>query len=356
MNAHAIDAVTTILAGEGSLALGTPVTCGALGVCPLHRTSASSLEYLTYEEALRKSAVETCEVGDAGAVPELLLDNNGDEMVLVIDGQQLIGAKQNRVLNTTVLVASRSKVVIPVSCVEAGRWHFESGRRNMGDSGCNLYAMTRARKNLDVTRSLETVGYYHADQQEIWRDIDARLSGNNVSAPTQAMHVHFESQSGALGRYMEDLALDRFERHDTMVGAVFTLCGEVMGFDAFDKPETLGKQWEKLLSSYAIEALRQDGDGSVDPAVVRSFLDEAAAAQMAVFEPPGLGADVRISGESIAGSALAVDGEIAHVYAFSITPDDSDSEGQPSMRTTRMASYSDRAARQRRGKRGPRAT
>jgi ARG and Rhodanese-Phosphatase-superfamily-associated Protein domain len=39
------------------------------------------------------------------------------------DGQELVGAKQNRVLNVTVLIEAESEVLLPLSCVEEGRWH-----------------------------------------------------------------------------------------------------------------------------------------------------------------------------------------------------------------------------------------
>jgi hypothetical protein len=44
----------------------------------------------------------------------------------MLDGEELIGAKQNRVLNLTILAGARSSLIIPVSCVEAGRWNMQS--------------------------------------------------------------------------------------------------------------------------------------------------------------------------------------------------------------------------------------
>ena len=69
----------------------------------------------------------------AGSVPELLVENMGDIRVLFIEGEELVGAKQNRILNTSILVAAKSKTKIPVSCVEQGRWGYKS--KFFGSSG-----------------------------------------------------------------------------------------------------------------------------------------------------------------------------------------------------------------------------
>ncbi len=73
----------------------------------------------------------------AGSVPDLRVINRAEKMVLILDGEELVGAKQNRIVNTTILVAAQSTLVIPVSCVEQGRWSyrtlsFESQDRMLG--------------------------------------------------------------------------------------------------------------------------------------------------------------------------------------------------------------------------------
>ncbi len=55
-------------------------------------------------------------------MPELRFVNHCERPVLLLDGEELVGAKQNRILNLTVLVPAHQTIVIPVSCVEAGRW------------------------------------------------------------------------------------------------------------------------------------------------------------------------------------------------------------------------------------------
>jgi hypothetical protein len=62
------------------------------------------------------------EVSRGGSVPELKVVNKSDRMLLILDGEGLVGAKQNRIVNTTILIAGNTTTVIPVSCVEQGRW------------------------------------------------------------------------------------------------------------------------------------------------------------------------------------------------------------------------------------------
>ena len=102
------------------------------------------------------------EVSEAGSVPFLQVANGADRPLLLLDGQELIGAKQNRILDTTVLVAAHTEVTIPVSCVEQGRWGYRGRQFRPGDA--SLYASLRARKASHVTQSVRAGRGRRADQ------------------------------------------------------------------------------------------------------------------------------------------------------------------------------------------------
>ena len=82
--------------------------------------------YLTLKEALEKRLLIVKEVSAEASVPELKVINNADVPMLLLDGEELAGAKQNRVLNTSVLVKEKSELIIPVSCTEQGRWSYQT--------------------------------------------------------------------------------------------------------------------------------------------------------------------------------------------------------------------------------------
>ena len=104
-------------------------------------------------------AVEITEVSEGGSVPELQVVNETGRHVLLFDGEELKGAKQNRILNSTILVEAGSRLTVPVSCTESGRWSYQSDEfalprgRGLGE---HLLELTPCgvRRDAAVARSL----------------------------------------------------------------------------------------------------------------------------------------------------------------------------------------------------------
>src|SRR5512142_1947912 len=127
-----------------SLEIAPPVVAGNLTMYPLLAEHETPPAYTTLDEALAAGFVKVTEVSDAGSVPELTIVNDGPTPVLLLDGEELVGAKQNRIVNLTILVPPQSRLPLPVSCVEAGRWAHRS--RSFAAAGRTHYASGRAMK------------------------------------------------------------------------------------------------------------------------------------------------------------------------------------------------------------------
>src|SRR5260370_11054240 len=100
--------VATLLA---TILTGEPVTHGALAVIPLLAPNLDDPDWLTLEEA--GDPVRVTEVSEAASVPLLQVANGADQPLLLPAGEALIGAKQNRTLNTTTLVTAHPTATLP---------------------------------------------------------------------------------------------------------------------------------------------------------------------------------------------------------------------------------------------------
>jgi len=105
--------------------------------------------------------------------------------VLLLDGEELVGSKQNRILNTTVLAAAHVETTIPVSCVEQGRWSYRG--RTFTSSEASLYTSVRQKKAAWVSRSIRERRGHLADQGDVWDGLASKAAAYQVQSPTGAM-------------------------------------------------------------------------------------------------------------------------------------------------------------------------
>ena len=80
------------------------------------------------DDLLDKKEIEAYEVSEQGTVENIGLKNLSVFHTLIIDGEAVIGAKQNRIAQTTIILSPKSETIIPVNCVEKGRWSYSQDR------------------------------------------------------------------------------------------------------------------------------------------------------------------------------------------------------------------------------------
>ncbi|MFQ5843316.1 MAG: ARPP-1 family domain-containing protein, partial [Thermodesulfobacteriota bacterium] len=171
-----------------------------MAVFPVIMDDALSPDYLILDEALQDRAIEITEVTEGGSVPELKLKNNSSRNVLVLDGEELVGAKQNRVINVTILIGPKRTVVIPVSCVEQGRWSYRGSHFRSEDR--ILASRMKARKLYDVKESLQRGRGYQGDQGRVWEGVEDMMCSLDCLSPTAAMSDVYEQKRGSLDEYL----------------------------------------------------------------------------------------------------------------------------------------------------------
>lgn len=322
-----------------AISIGRPARHQALSVYPLTYTErCAAPAYLVLDEALATGRFHITEVSESGSVPRLLAINDNSVPVFLLDGEELIGAKQNRVLNLSIMLAPNSKTEIPVSCVEAGRWRteshaFQTARRVQ-------FARGRAQKMDQVSRSLYSNGEALSDQAAVWNAIAAKSARMRVASPTGAMAALFESCRDDLQDYLNAIPIT-----DGQLGAAYAIGDSLVGIEAFDSDTTFKKLADKLLASYALDAmeLKRFGD-SPDVGAVRAFVESVCAAARQPAATVGIGATVRLAANDLVGAALEVAGGCVHLAAFRRQAFEDQRPGQ-NLPEIRMARSSIRARR-----------
>jgi hypothetical protein len=235
-----------------TLRVGDPIRHNTLSVFPLFAGSHRDIDYRLSDEALADQSVVVEEVSESGSVPNLLVENKGDLRVLFLEGEELVGAKQNRILNTSVLVAAHSKLEIPVSCVEQGRWGYKS--RHFGSSGSHSPSKLRRALKSSVSRSVKEKRGHASDQGEVWREVALLQASHGVASGTSAMSDTFDTYRDQLTEYR-----DQLKYVEGATGMAVAVGGKIVAVDLFDKPSTCRKVWDRLLSGVVFDALESTG-------------------------------------------------------------------------------------------------
>ena len=266
--------------------------------------------YRLLADAIEAKQARVEETSEAGDVPLLAVRNDGATPILIPEGEILIGAKQNRTVNLTLLVAGKTQMQMPVSCVEAGRWsrtsrHFEA----------RAWAHPKLRevKVRSAQMYRRSIGVARSDQGAVWNEVEDHLYALEAPAPTRDLMASYDVAEEKLSEYRQQLELPK-----EACGFVAARGEEVMGVDLFDAPETLHKLWRRMSDAYFIEAAREErAEDRTSKEVAEEFLSSIEEHLAPASEQPRLGFEMELVNGALSGSALWYDGAICHLSAFS---------------------------------------
>ena len=294
-----------------TLEIREPVSHGPLHLFPLGGGSSTEEDLSLLEAALKEGTLRIEELDEGGSVPELRVVNGGAAAVLVLEGDELIGAKQNRVVNSSVLVAAESELVLPVSCVERGRWSRRSRAFSSGKATPHL--SLRHLKSRSVHDSLRRGRGHRSDQGAVWEEVDRLAYLHASPSPTDALQDTRAGLSERLAAF-EDLS-NRLPENTR--GVVVAIGGGPVALEILAGPRSFAKALPKLLAGYALEALEHGGNGGPpDMPAAKRFVSGLASARQEQHPAVGEGTDVRLEGEGFSGYALCANASVLHAAAF----------------------------------------
>jgi hypothetical protein len=276
---------------EGDWRLLDPITYENISIFPVVSSqNQDTSAFLTLEEGLTTGEVLVREQGSEGlvrgrdgrpvyvpqsntgaSVNQLVLINRSKRLLLLLAGELVSGGKQDRVIGKDRIVPiGAPPLPLDVFCVEHGRWtgvsQFAAARTIVHPSVREKAAVDQKQAEVwDAVRSgttLKAAPSAPAARMST-RDIQSAIDTNGR---TEAYEKIYESR--AVGVSIDDFVEEvqrRFAsaisglKNERVVGIVVAYGGEVAWSDIFASSDLFDHYWNKLLRSYAVEALARPG-------------------------------------------------------------------------------------------------
>jgi hypothetical protein len=289
--------------------VGTPIGHESLILFPIFTEPAGTVDYLLSDEALAGGGVMIEEVDEAGRVSNLLVQNRADRPVLFLEGEELRGAKQNRVLNVSVLVPAMGRTIVEVRCVERGRWHYLS--RTFGKAGAHASYKLRGILKKSVAGSISAGdGLGGTDQGAVWNEVDRQMAALGSRSSTAAMVDTYTAHQDRIVEFT-----GRLTYVEGATGLVAAVGGKIVLVDLFDKPDTCRKVWNRLLTGVILDALEiRDPIAMATQVDAQAALEQLRRAEWVKGETVGSGEEFQAElRDTWHASALVVDGTALHI-------------------------------------------
>lgn len=300
-----------------------------LAVIPLFHEQNLEPDYLTLAEGMEQKEIFVEEVDESARVSSIMLRNESGKHVLLFEGEELLGAMQNRILNVSIFAAGNSKQAIPVSCVEAGRWgHREqkSTARRFKMADRMHHARGRATANYSVTDSLGKKRGFQSDQSAVWRDIDMHAQRMHVTSRTNASDDLHASVAKTMKGHVKG-----FKHKDEQIGSLFLVDDEVSGLEIFAGEATHERMFPKLVRSHGLEAIEKQQSRSPNESrdslskkelkqKAKKFVNSLQQSWIKQVDGVCLGQNIRFQDDLLTGGALVHDDVVLHICAFAKEP------------------------------------
>lgn len=297
-----------------TIVLSDPLISGPLTVFPITGGNGHGGDYMLLADAVEKGIAQVREASDGANVPVIEIENKGKTPLLGIQGEEYVGAKQNRTLNITVL-AGPGITRIPVTCVEQGRW--SSAFKPGFGVGSYESLLLRATKHKSIHSKLKSnirgLAGFGADQGEVWQSVEREAMKHNVMSPTMAFSDIYNSKD--VGKDLDEI-IAGIEMPEGSRGAIVALGGRVVAADIFENTGVFERIWPRMLRSYALSALGTKGTPpSLEAA--ESFVSKPNNLPWNATPSVGLGEDVRWEDGDTLASALVWNDRFLHASVFS---------------------------------------
>jgi hypothetical protein len=244
---------------------------GNITVAQISYDTAVLDSIISLHEAFDENLIIVKELEESERVNTIELENLSESYIFILDGDILKGAKQNRVVNTSVLVAPKSKIILPVSCVEEGRWEYKSSRFKPSDEIAHRSIRYSKANYISESKKLNRVDFV-ADQSTVW---------NKVASVSDSLEFHSKtmSHSDLFENYKEELEdiSKKFKMQPKANGLLIFVGNQMVACDIFNNNKIYRDYFNKIIKTSAIDSkIKKDNDHliSLDKAIIMQSLND----------------------------------------------------------------------------------
>lgn len=271
--------------------LGTARKIGPLTLVPvLLQEPAEILEVAVLDD----ESARVQEIGEFGVVGRLRVESLTPLPLLLVAGELVQGAKQDRLINASILIEPGGELdEVPVSCIEQGRWAYRS-RRHFSTADTAAPWHLRSSATLRASRSRRRTGRHDADQRSVWQDVDAHLRKRKVRSRTANL---LDAMEEAEARHKEALVeIEAWSPSEREVGAVLFVDGAPCGLEAFCSPDVWRTAGRRILRGLCADATTRDVSPDDAPRRARDLIERVRS--MSTTKTNGMGLGTELHGET----------------------------------------------------------
>ncbi len=268
-------------------------------IIPL-KTERIYIDLLTLKKGLELGLVEVKEC-DTSQVNTVIVKNHSVTPLILIDGEEIIGGDQNRIVNSTILIDAESEMKIPVSCSEKHRWAFKSEFKQ-SDYIAN-YKTRRAKEYASRVSS--------SFQDVIWSSIDSLEMEQDFASPTSAMDGSYENIKAAHNQIIK-----QFKIIDGQTGVLIMVDGQITGFELFLNSEIYREFHEKILKSYLIDSKIKNTQFTINIEAAQEVIDNACDSSFEKKNSSGIESAYAFENEAGLGTLYLFKDKIVHWSYF----------------------------------------
>tara|TARA_Y100001970_G_C14244439_1_gene867065 strand:+ start:2809 stop:3738 length:930 start_codon:yes stop_codon:yes gene_type:complete len=274
------------------------------------RNCQTEYNFSTLRNAMKNNEVSISEINDSGSVPHLKCKSYTEKLVLILAGEEIVGAKQNRITNISFIVPPFKEIIIPVSCVEQGRWRYETSTFS---KGFNAYPDLKRKLYEDVTINSSGGRGFTSNQSRVWNDIEEKQRSFNKFSSTSAMNRLYK-ESEAVNRFLNQ------NKNINACGMTTYINGSIVSFECAPNNIFFNQLFPDLVDSIYQESLLYKNTSKTysnffSTNAYFNYLKKIDR-HLNIKDGVGLGKNYHILSRDIIGDALELDGDLIHFYSF----------------------------------------